>query len=50
VIEIAEELTLKVGNATITMKKSDDVVINGKKISVSGSGDVTTKGRKVTQN
>ncbi|MDB4985294.1 MAG: type secretion system Vgr family protein [Myxococcaceae bacterium] len=49
-IEIADELTLKVGSATITLKKNGDIVINGKKISVTGSGDVVMKGKKVSQN
>ncbi|MEY4514146.1 MAG: hypothetical protein RLZZ450_6268 [Pseudomonadota bacterium] len=50
VIEIADELTLKVGKATITLKKSGDIIINGKKISVTGSGDVVLKGTKIAQN
>lgn len=50
VIEIADELTIKVGKATISMKKNGDIAINGKKIVVKGSGDVIIKGSKVLVN
>jgi type VI secretion system secreted protein VgrG len=49
-IEIAEELTIKVGGATITLKKNGDIAIKGKKISIEGSGDVALKGKKIAQN
>ncbi len=50
VITIADELTLKCGKATITLKKSGDILINGKKIQIKGSGDVVIKGSKVLAN
>src|SRR5690606_2495811 len=37
-ITIADELTIKCGKATITMKKNGDILINGKKIQVKASG------------
>jgi type VI secretion system secreted protein VgrG len=49
-IEMADELTIKVGKATIAMKKNGDISINGKKITIKGSGDVAIKGSKITQN
>ena len=50
IIELTDELTIKVGSASITLKKNGDIVLNGKKISVTGSGDVVLKGTKVTAN
>lgn len=50
VIEIADQLTIKCGKATIVMKKNGDITINGKKITVKGSGDVIIKGSKVLAN
>ena len=50
VIQMADELTIKVGKATINMKKNGDITINGKKITVKGSGDVILKGSKVLAN
>ncbi len=49
-IELADELTIKVGSASITMKKNGDITIKGKKISIEGSGDVVIKGSKIKQN
>jgi type VI secretion system secreted protein VgrG len=56
--DVADEITLKTGDATITMKKNGDITIKGKnltldgsgKINVKASGDVIIKGSKVTQN
>jgi type VI secretion system secreted protein VgrG len=47
VIELTDELTIKVGSAEISMKKNGDIVIKGAKIKVDGSGDVVVKGSKV---
>ena len=49
-ITIADELTIKCGKATITMKKNGDILINGKKIQVKASGDVVMKGKKILEN
>lgn len=49
-IQIADQLTITVGSASITMKKNGDITINGKKISVKGSGDVVIKGSKILEN
>jgi type VI secretion system secreted protein VgrG len=45
-IEGKDEIVLKSGSATITLKKNGDIVIDGKKIDVKGSGDVKIKGSK----
>ena len=50
VIEIANELMIKCGSASISMKKNGDIVIKGKKITIKGSGDVVIKGSKIGQN
>ncbi|MFZ1987188.1 MAG: type VI secretion system tip protein TssI/VgrG [Desulfatitalea sp.] len=50
VIEIKEELTIKVGQASITLKKNGDILIKGKKIDLKGSGNITIKGQKVLEN
>ena len=50
VIDIADELTIKCGSATISMKKNGDITINGKKITIKGSGDIVMKGSKILQN
>ena len=49
-IDIADQLVIKCGAASITMKSSGDIVIKGAKIAVNGSGDVTVKGTKVAAN
>jgi type VI secretion system secreted protein VgrG len=49
-VEIEDELTIKVGKATITMKKNGDILINGKKIDIKGSGDIIIKGKKILEN
>jgi len=43
IIDITEQLTIKVGKATITMKKNGDITINGKNINVKGSGNIVMK-------
>ncbi len=45
-----DEISLKVGSASILMKKNGDITIKGKKINVKGSGDVTIKGSKIKEN
>lgn len=50
VIEIKDELTIKVGKALIKMKKNGDIAIKGAKIEINGSGDTIIKGKKILQN
>jgi type VI secretion system secreted protein VgrG len=50
VIDIADQLTLKVGKATITLKKNGDISLQGAKINIKGSGDITIKGSKILEN
>ena len=58
VIEVTDQITIKTGDASITMKKNGDIQIKGKEIKVIGSGkigikatsDVNIKGSKVTNN
>lgn len=45
-----DEISLKVGSASILMKKNGDITIKGKKINVKGSGDVIIKGSKIKEN
>jgi hypothetical protein len=48
---VAEEnFTIKVGSASVTFKKSGDIVIKGGKIEVTASGEVVIKGSKTTDN
>ncbi|MDX2023564.1 MAG: type VI secretion system tip protein TssI/VgrG [Deltaproteobacteria bacterium] len=57
-ITVADQLTIKVGKASITMKKDGTITIDGKDIKLNGSGkidikassDVKIKGSKVGQN
>ncbi len=49
-VEIADELTIKCGDATITMKKNGDIIIDGKNISVNGSGNLVMKANKIAGN
>ncbi|NMG36501.1 type VI secretion system tip protein VgrG [Azoarcus sp. TTM-91] len=57
-IEAGDEITLKTGSASITMKKDGTISIKGKDITISGSGkigikasgDVVVKGSKIAQN
>ena len=50
VIEIKDELTIKVGKASITLKKSGDIIIMGKQINMKGSGDIVLKGKNILGN
>ena len=57
-ITVEDEITLKTGDASITMKKNGEITIKGKDIKLDGSGkinikassDVTLKGSKVNAN
>ena len=57
-IDAGDEITLKAGQATLTLKKDGTVKISGKDISVSGSGqivqkaskNIVLKGQKILQN
>jgi len=49
-LDADEEITLKTGDASITMKKSGEITIKGSKITIKGSGDVIVKGSKILQN
>ena len=49
-IDIKDQLTIKVGKATITMKKNGDITINGKNINVKGSGNIVMKAKKILEN
>jgi type VI secretion system secreted protein VgrG len=49
-ISVADELTLKCGQAAIVLKKNGDISITGKEISIKGSGDIILKGQKIVQN
>ena len=50
VIDVADQLTIKCGSATITMKKNGDITINGKKMNLKASGNMTLKGSKILEN
>ncbi|HLK93645.1 MAG TPA: type VI secretion system tip protein TssI/VgrG [Polyangia bacterium] len=49
-IEATDELTLVCGDATIVLKKSGDITINGAKVQVTASGDLVLKGSKLAGN
>jgi type VI secretion system secreted protein VgrG len=58
IIDVADSITIKTGDASITMKKNGEIQIKGKDITVSGSGqvnvkassDLTLKGSQIKQN
>ncbi|GAB6907584.1 type VI secretion system spike protein VgrG1b [Desulfosarcina cetonica] len=50
VIDIKDQLTIKVGKATITLKKNGDITLSGAKINIKGSGNITIKGSKILEN
>ncbi len=50
VIEIKDQLTIKCGKATITLKKNGDISIKGKNINIKGSGNIKMKGKKILEN
>jgi type VI secretion system secreted protein VgrG len=45
-----DQITLRVGGATIQMKKSGDVVVSGAAVKVNASGPVVLKGSTLTEN
>jgi type VI secretion system secreted protein VgrG len=45
-----DELQIKVGDASILMKKNGDVIIKGGKIEMTASGDMILKGSKIGEN
>jgi type VI secretion system secreted protein VgrG len=57
-INVGDQITLKTGKAVLVMKKDGSISINGKDISVDGSGkinitakgNITQKGQKILQN
>ena len=57
-LNVADEIVIKTGDASITMKKNGEITIKGKDITIDGSGkinvkassDVVLKGSKVTAN
>jgi type VI secretion system secreted protein VgrG len=50
VIEIKDQLTIKVGKASITLKKNGDITIQGKNINTKGSGNILMKAKKILEN
>jgi type VI secretion system secreted protein VgrG len=58
VVSAADDIVLKAGDASITLKKNGDITIKGKNINVTGSGkikanadgDMILKGSKIAQN
>lgn len=50
VINIKDELLIKCGSASISLKKNGDIVIDGKKITIKGSSEIKLKGAKITEN
>ncbi|MEM6296956.1 MAG: type VI secretion system tip protein TssI/VgrG [Myxococcota bacterium] len=48
--DVKTEIAFKCGKASISLKKSGDVMIKGNKIQVKGSGDVIVKGANVKVN
>jgi type VI secretion system secreted protein VgrG len=49
-LDAEDKFLLKVGSATIELKKGGDVVIKGADIKVNASGDVVLMGSKISQN
>ncbi|MET1254938.1 type VI secretion system Vgr family protein [Aliikangiella maris] len=45
-----DEISIKVGSASILMKKNGDITIQGKTINIKGSGDVILKGKNIKEN
>ncbi|MGF1606614.1 MAG: type VI secretion system Vgr family protein [Rhodothalassiaceae bacterium] len=50
VLEAQDSFTVKVGKATLTLKKDGTATLNGKTITIKGSGDVVLKGKAVKEN
>jgi type VI secretion system secreted protein VgrG len=49
-IEGKDEIVLKAGAASITLKKSGDIIIKGKKVDIKADNDIVIKGSKIGQN
>ena len=49
-LEAADQLTITCGDATIVLKKSGDITVNGAKVQVTASGDLVLKGSKIAGN
>lgn len=49
-IDGGDEIKLECGSASITLKKSGDIVIKGKKIDMKADGDIQIKGSKISGN
>lgn len=49
-IEGTNEIKLECGSASITLKKSGDIEIKGKKIDMKADGDIQIKGSKISEN
>jgi type VI secretion system secreted protein VgrG len=49
-LEAADQITIKCGEAQIVLKKSGDITISGGKIDIKGSKPVSIKGAKVNNN
>ncbi len=49
-LEVADEISIKCGKASIKMKKNGDIDIRGRNISIKGTGNITIKGKKVIYN
>jgi type VI secretion system secreted protein VgrG len=45
-----DEITIKVGSASITMSQNGDITIEGKDIKIKGSGDIVHKANKISEN
>ena len=50
VIDIKDQIIIKCGKASITMKKNGDIIIKGKTINVKGSGNIVMKAKKILEN
>jgi type VI secretion system secreted protein VgrG len=50
VLSADDQFTLKVGSATLQVKKSGEVILKGAKIQVTASGSLTLKGSKISEN
>jgi type VI secretion system secreted protein VgrG len=49
-IEAGDQILLKVGSASMLMRKDGSITLIGKAIDIKGSGDVVIKGSKVLTN
>jgi type VI secretion system secreted protein VgrG len=49
-VDAEDQYTLRVGQATIQVKKNGDVVLKGAKVQMNASGDLVLKGSKISEN